>query len=343
MKELVKNYWQAIDGASSGNAVAAVQPYVSEECIWHGPDPVGDLNGIGEFSSKFCQPFMESFPDASRDTYIAIGGRSSGRVDGQLDGHMWVGGTGMLNATFVADYLTIPATGGNVSIRWGEFCRIEDDVIVESFFLLDLIDLMQQAGINVLPPSRGKDGVYPPPAKADGLLFDEQDDAESDYALRHIRRFIFDGLNNYDQSDLKSMGIADFFHPDVQWYGPGGIGACDGLKEFENYHQKHWLHAYPDRAVQDLDALIAEGSYSGGPGWAGVLATHTGQYLDCPATGNAIEFNGIDFWKLENDMYVENWVFVDMIHLFRQFGIDLFERMRSNCTSKSIRMIEKDN
>ncbi len=26
-------------------------------------------------------------------------------------------------------------------------------------------------------------------------------------------------------------------------------------------------------------------------------------------------------------MYVENWVFVDMIHLFRQFGIDLFGRM----------------
>jgi len=26
-------------------------------------------------------------------------------------------------------------------------------------------------------------------------------------------------------------------------------------------------------------------------------------------------------------MYVENWVFVDMIHLFRQFGVDLFERL----------------
>jgi len=62
-------------------------------------------------------------------------------------------------------------------------------------------------------------------------------------------------------------------------------------------------------------------------GWAGVKATHTGDYLDCPATGRPLEFNGLDFWKLENDMYVENWVFVDMIHLFRQFGIDLFERI----------------
>jgi predicted ester cyclase len=113
----------------------------------------------------------------------------------------------------------------------------------------------------------------------------------------------------------------------VNWYGSGVIGACLSLKAFEDEHQKRWLHAFPDRAVQDIDALIAEGAYSGGPGWAGVKATHMGDYLDCPATGRPLEFNGLDFWKLENDMYVENWVFVDMIHLFRQFGVDLFERI----------------
>jgi hypothetical protein len=35
----------------------------------------------------------------------------------------------------------------------------------------------------------------------------------------------------------------------------------------------------------------------------------------------------LEFWKLENDQYVENWVFVELIHLFRQFGVDLFERI----------------
>ena len=63
------------------------------------------------------------------------------------------------------------------------------------------------------------------------------------------------------------------------------------------------------------------------PGWAGVKATHTGPYLGCPATGNQIEFNGLDWWKREGEMYVENWVFVDMVHLFRQLGVDLFERL----------------
>jgi hypothetical protein len=35
----------------------------------------------------------------------------------------------------------------------------------------------------------------------------------------------------------------------------------------------------------------------------------------------------LGFWRLEIDQYVENWVFVDMVHLFRQFGVDLFERI----------------
>ena len=29
----------------------------------------------------------------------------------------------------------------------------------------------------------------------------------------------------YDEESLESMGVADYFHPRVQWYGPGGIGA----------------------------------------------------------------------------------------------------------------------
>jgi predicted ester cyclase len=81
--------------------------------------------------------------------------------------------------------------------------------------------------------------------------------------------------------------------------------------------------------VQDLDNLFAEGDYSGTSGWGAVKATHAGPYLGCPATGNTIVTNGIDFWRRRDDKFIENWVFVDMIHLFRQFGIDLMERMRS--------------
>lgn len=329
-KQIVWEFWQALDRAGSTGLSDVVRGALDPSVVWHGFDPINRLDGADAFVADFWQPLLHSFPDLTRQTHLFCGGKSNGRVDGnlELDGQMWVSGTGYLTGTFASDYLTIPATGSGVKIRWGEFCRVVDGKIVEIFFLLDLVDLMQQAGVQVLPPSRGQDALYPPPRAGDGILLEAQAAAESDYSLAHIRSFIFDGLNAYDQSELESMGMADFFHRDVQWYGPGGIGACLSLKEFEGFHQQPWLVAYPDRQVQNLDALIAEGAYSGAPGWAGVRATHTGPYLDVPATGNAIEFNGLDWWKREGEMYVENWVFVDMIHLFRQFGVDLFARMR---------------
>jgi predicted ester cyclase len=326
-KQLIWEFWQSLQASDGPGIEAVVHQCMSEDSTWRGPDPLNRLHGVDAFLSDYWQPLLHSFPDLKRQTHIFFGGQSNGRIDGSNDGRMWVGGTGVFNATFASDYLTIPASRQAVSIRWGEFCRIEQDKIAETYVLLDFIDLMQQAGFQVLPPSRGVDGVYPPPRARDGILLEAQDEQTSAHTLKHIRRFIFDALNSYNQSALKSMGIADFFHRDVQWYGPGGIGACRSLQEFEDNHQRHWLRAYPDRQVQDLDALIAEGSYSGGPGWAGVTATHTGDYLDAKATNRPVEFNGLDFWKLENDRYIENWVFVDMIHLFRQFGIDLFERL----------------
>ena len=330
-KRVVWDFWQALEAAGAASVETIARSAMAEDVVWRGFDPVGDLKGVAAFSAEFYQPLLQSFPDLKRQTHLFCGGKSNGRIDGDItrDGNMWVSGTGYLNGTFVNDYLSIPATGQTVQIRWGEFCRMENGKIIEVFFLLDLIDLMQQAGYNVLPPALGKDYVYPPPAANDGILYDAQDAAVTAYSLDHIRRFIFDGLNAYDQSELGSMGMADYFHPDVKWYGPGGIGACLSFKEFEDFHQAPWLVAYPDRAVQDLDALFAEGVYTGAPGWAGVIATHTGKYLDAPATGNTIEFNGLDWWKREGEQYIENWVFVDMIHLFRQFGVDLFERLRS--------------
>ncbi len=328
-KHIVRDFWHTLDNAPAAQWPTAIET-LHPDVVWHGHEPVGTLRGRQAFLENFWQPLLHAFPDLQRETFIFFGGESNGRIDGDIsqDGKMWVTGTGNLHATFTHDYLGIPASGKRVSIRWGEFCRLEDEHITEVYFLLDLIDLMQQVGINVFPPAKGKDGLYPGPKARDGVLIDAADAAESRYSLEHIRRFIFDGLNSYDQDDLTSMGMADYFHPEVKWYGPGGIGACLSFKEFEDLHQQPWLIAYPDRSVQNLDALFAEGAYSGAPGWAGVKATHTGPYLDCPATGNKIDFNGLDWWKREGEQYVENWVFVDMVHLFKQFGVDLMERMR---------------
>ncbi len=339
-KFLVDQLWKDLgngraDSTPVDSSEAVLARALVEDVVWHGFSPIGSLVGVEAITREFWKPFKRSFAEVERETHLFFGGESNGRVDGDItkDGRMWVTGTGLFHGRFVEDYLGIKATGGDVSIRWGEFCCVEDGAITEVYFLIDLIDLMQQAGFAVLPPSLGAAGLYPAPAAGDGLVgvdSDSQPDiAQTAYSLDHIRRFIFEGLNAYDEDALESMGMADWFHPDVRWYGPGGIGACLSFAEFEQLHQAPWLVAFPDRQVQDLDALFAEGLYTGAPGWAGVKATHTGVYLDQPATGNSIDFNGLDWWKRDGETYIENWVFVDMIHLFEQFGVDLMERMKS--------------
>ncbi len=338
-KRLIWEFWQSLEKRGAAKITDLVDSVMSPDINWYGPDPINDLQGTEAIVSGFWQPLLQSFPDLKRQTHIFFGGSSNGRKDGDAskDGRMWVTGTGYFNGTFANDYLGIPATGSKVSIRWGEFYRIEEQKVVEIYCLLDIVDLIQQAGFNVLPASLGEDHVYPTPKAADGILLDAQNVQQSSYTLDHIWQFIYESLNQYDESNLESMGVSDFFPPEIQWYGPGGIGACYSLAEFENYHQKHWLHAFPDREVQDLTALFGEGNYSGGPGWAGVKATHKGEYKGVPATGNAVEVNGLDWWKRDNDQFIENWVFVDMVHLFRQFGVDLFERLAQQVAEKSHR------
>lgn len=212
-------------------------------------------------------------------------------------------------------------------LRWGEFLEFDaDGKIIRIQMLIDVIDWLEQLGLSPLPTPRGAPFVYPAPTGDVATLWDDQGDASD--LLEYGRKFIFGGLNAFDENNLKSMGMADFFHPNLKWYGPGGIGACLSFKEFETLHQQPWLVAFPDRKVGDLDNLIAEGDYVGASSLPGVWLTHTGPYLGHAPTGKRAGVNGIDFWRYENGRFTENWVFVDMIHFFDQLGIDLMEKVR---------------
>jgi predicted ester cyclase len=328
-KQHVWKFWHELDNARPENIQNILMANLPANISWSGPDPIKKLNGIEAVNSNYWQPLLKSFPDLKRESYIFFGGISSGRTDGRFDGQEWVCGLGHFRGTFEHDWLTIPASGKETLIRWSEFCRMKAGKIVEIHILLDIPDVMRQAGFPALPPDRCNPNLWSLPRANNGILWAAQSEEETQRSLKLIRNMIYTGLNDFDQSELESMGIAQYFHPQLQWYGPSGIGGCRTFKEFEDFHQQHWLHAFPDRQVQDLDSLFAEGPYMAASGFPGVMDTHTGQYLESPATGNKIKFNGIDIWLREGDVILENWVFVDMIDVFRQFGIDLFERMRS--------------
>ncbi len=318
-KYRVWEYWSLLNSTSQTKHNSIHQDYLSPDLIWFGPHPFNSITGREALEFCFYKPLFHSFPDLHRKTDIFMSGNFRGKE--------WVSATGHFIGTFTHDWLGIPANGKVTYIRFGQFSRIEEGKIVETRILFDLIDLMRQVGIHVLPPSAGTEWVVPGPQKKDGVLLSEQDPTATQKSLELVESMIF-GLMTYDQSNLNSMGMERFWDPDkMVWYGPTGIGTTYGLDGFQKDHQQPFLHAFPDRKGGFHVSRFAEGHYIASTGWPSVLTTHKGEYLGTQATGKKVGMRVMDWWKREEDLLTENWVFIDLPHLFLQFGIDLFARI----------------
>ncbi|MEL7090978.1 MAG: hypothetical protein AAFN94_04510 [Pseudomonadota bacterium] len=323
-KETALALWAALDADP-----AAAEPMLRAVEAWQGPAPFGLMGSGAEVVATMFAPLRAALPDLRRQVHVFLGGVSSAHEDGGSDGGAWVAGTGYYTGHAVAEVFGIPATDTPLRIRWGEFLRFDaSGRIVQAQTIWDFVDWFDQIGMPVLPQPRGASHVYPAPTGYDGVLTGPQDTQNGAATLKLGRGLIFGGLNSFDESDLSSMGMARFFHPNIKWYGPGGIGACLSLTEFEELHQQPWLIAFPDRKVMHLESLFAEDRLLAASGPRGVVATHTGPYLSHAASSARIEVSGLDFWLRDGDQFTENWVFVDMIHLFAQMGVDLFARMK---------------
>jgi hypothetical protein len=67
--------------------------------------------------------------------------------------------------------------------------------------------------------------------------------------------------------------------------------------------------------------------YVASTGWPSLRCTHTGEYLGAPTTVYKIGMRLMDWWRREGELLVENWVFIDMVDLFLQMGVDIFAQL----------------
>lgn len=319
-QERVQAFYVALD---NGEGVEFMETHAAKQFAWEAGAPFGGGKGIDGWFANFISPLTNAMPIRRRETHMLFGGRSNANpVDGD-DCAYWVTATGYLHGELKSDWLGFKARGQNLRLRWADFFKFDEDGITSSFSLIDIIDFLQQIGCDPLPPSTGERFIYPAPLGADGVRSQEDTSGETEKTMNLVRGLLYDGLNSFDESDLESMGIERFFHPSLRWYGPGGIGSCMSLEEFQTRHQRPWLAAFPDRKAVHLDNLICDGPFCGSAWWDGVAATHLGSYLGVEASGKQLLIGGIDYWLRDGDKFIENWVFIDFIDLFNQLGYDL--------------------
>jgi predicted ester cyclase len=282
--------------------------------------PVEALRGPEEVEARFLRPLRTALEGCHRRDDIFIGGRNR-----RAEGGTWVASVTHYVGNFVRPLFGIAPSDRLVFLRAGEFHRVEDGRIVKSRIILDLLDLMRQAGRLPVPADLGTEMLFPAPATHDGVLPAAGDGEGS---LDRVEAMLSD-LQDYDPATVTSpnqTGEGGHWRDDMMWYGPGGVGSSYRWDGFVKDHRRPFLAAFPDRRGGNHYCRIGDGPYAAVSGWPSMTMTHRGPYLGVPATGRALTLRVMDFYRLDEGRIAENWVLLDYVDLLRQMGVDVLGR-----------------
>lgn len=308
-----------IVSASPKEAEELAARHLSSNVVWDVADPVNRLESPDAVLDRFFQPLREALSHLRRRDEIFIGGPNR-RAPG---GH-WVASVTHYVGNFDRPLFGIRPSGSLVFLRSGEFYRVEPDGrISEAKIIVDLPDLMRQAGCFPLPFTLGTEMLFPGPATHDGVLPAGQNDGETTLDLCEA---MLADLKAFDPETFTSKGQTGddgYWHDDMLWYGPGGIGSNYRWSGFEKDHRASFLTAFPDRVGGNHYCRIGDQNYAAVSGWPSMTMTHRGDYLGVKATNRSLTLRVMDFYRCADGKIMENWVLLDYVDLFRQMGIDL--------------------
>lgn len=340
-KLLVREGLNAIADSSAERVGEVLRDVYHPDAEWKGSHPMNVVRGVDSIERTAWRPLLTSFPDLERRDLILIGGSydaSRGEVHDERGpvtrrihkGGDYVAALGHLAGTFHRDWLGIPATGGVVYLRYGEVHKVEDGRISQSSVLVDVLDVIRQAGFWPVAPSLGAEEMWPGPISADGVVLEDSDPDVSAATLRvclDMQAAL--GMGPMSREELLNGPQKPHWHPKMMYYAGAGIGTCRGLSGFVDHHQVPFRISFPDR-TGDHEYEIADGKYAVTGGYPCVSATHGGGvWMGLPPTGRRLEMRVMDFYLVDEGTVRENWLPIDIIHILHQMDVDVLARVRN--------------
>jgi len=327
--------WDFLTGMAAGNERATLDRYCHADCRFQIFHPFNTIDGLDAVATQFFATLRTSFPNYEQRIAYVIGGEYEGRQMVSTWGH--------LQGTFDAPWLGIPATNGLVFLRFGFNAIVRDGKIAKAYILLDIVDLMLQAGWYPFRQMPGSPAQWPFPPADTGATALGHDPVRGAESLRIIRE-MQTGLLKPDE--IKRLAgkygrHSPHWHENMNWYGPAGIGSMRGLRSYRNFHGALFLQAFPDRggwprvAGGPEDApghyiRLGDGRFAVTGGYPSLRGTHTGpEWLGLPPTGKALTMRVADWYRLDNeDKIYDNWVMIDIPHIVLQMGLDIFNDLQ---------------
>ena len=319
LKSLISDFRKATQNYDDAKVRAAIDGLFSPSASIKLCHPLGEVDDL---VGRALTPLHGAIPDLERRDMIVLAGTTPEGAD-------WIACMGNYMGTFLGPFLDIPPTGHLVHMRYHEFFKVADGKVVEMQAIWDIPELMMQAGAWPMPPQLGKFLATPAPMSGDGLAADGDGTATMD----HVIDMLTDLCRYPANPDPEIMQLEKYWHPQVNWYGPAGIGTCRGIAGFRHWHQGPFLRGMPDRKLDAMGDLmshwVAQGAYVAETGWPNMRLTVSGDgWMGIAPSGREILLRSLDFWRVEDGLIRENWVLVDLLDAYRQLGVDVLARMR---------------
>ena len=320
-KGIVLEYFAAMESGNSPKQ--ALKQFSHKDYSFRGVHPFNDLEGASVVAENVWQPLEDSFTALQRRQDIFFAGPNLS------NGDMWVTSMGKFMGLMDKAWLGIPPTGKIALLPYCEFHRIVDDKIAESALWVDIVSVMKQAGWNPLPKQTGAEIINPGPRTNDGLLFEPQDETESQRTLDLIMEMCNDLVG--DDMHSGQDALTRTWHKDMTWFGPSGIGAAYTLSRYELQHQGPFHDGLENIEFSGHVLEHAEGNYGGWFGWPNLTMQQGNGFLGLPASpdGTRTEMRVVDIYRREGDKLAENWIFIDFLHYLKVLGLDVLERCQS--------------
>jgi len=320
-KKLVLDFYAAFD-AQDADMLQEFTSVISKDYIWRAFHPYGELKGTAPVD-EFWKPFRHAVTRMQRRQDIFFAGKN------EIDGFesTWVVSMGHLMGLFDHEWLGIRPTGKMIFLRYCEFNRVENGKIAETAMYFDIPHFMIQAGQNPLPPATAAHMVQPGPITHDGLLFDHQNPKEGEKTLAAID-FMINDIATWKDGRVTPLEeeLRRSWNEDMIWWGPAGIGATYTIERYAKQHSGPFRAAFKERKFNGHICRLAEGHYGGFFGWPNLTLKHAGGFMGMPGTDQWGDMRVIDIYRRDGDKLSENWIFIDLLHFWKQQGVDILER-----------------
>ena len=322
-KQLVLDYYAALDTAPPGATPEILARYMTPDAIWRGFHPFNELHGPEAVATTFWEPLRAALTSLQRRMDIFLAGRNA--IDNGQS--VWVVSMGHLMGLLDASWLGLPVTGRITMLRYCEFLRIDNGRITETAMYFDVPHVMMQAGLTPFPPQTGAHLVQPGPMTHQGLMFDPQDPQEGQKTLAAIN-FMVNDIKTWTGGREEPLvdELRRSWNEDMIWWGPAGIGATYTIERYAKQHSGPFREAFKTRTFNGHICKVAEGQFGGFFGWPNLTLTHAGGFMGMPATGQPGDMRVIDMYRRSGDKLTENWIFIDLLHFWHQQGVDILGR-----------------